>query len=351
MATQKRVFVGCAIATASLVGVLALGWLGIKGWTQRSCEYADQTPVPVRLAAVPSLVEAPRLIATEMGYWSDARLIATFVPYPNSAAALQGLLAGEVDIASLSATPVVLASLARDDFCIVAQVKHDGVHAVVARRDRGIETPVSLAGRRVAVALGTTAHCYLDRWLDHHGLCPDEIEVDDLPPERAVEALVEGRVDALCAAFPHPRVAALALGEGSAVTLSNQDVPAMSWVVVVRRDDLAEDHTAAVRYLRALRRGAGQIVRTGPAARRQVIEASGWDEGLFRGLPYGQGLHITLDHELLADLERQARWAIEKGYADATTVPDYAGRICVRPMEIATLRDVSLKAPSPETQP
>ncbi len=42
---------------------------------------------------------------------------------------------------------------------------------------------------------------------------------------------------------------------------------------------------------------------------------------------------LSLGHNLLLDLEEQARWIIKNGYTDATEVPNYLNYLDIRPMQ------------------
>ena len=89
---------------------------------------------------------------------------------------------------------------------------------IVARRDRGIENPSDLRGKRIGTAAGSIAEFYLGRFLSLQGMGMQDIHYVSVktPPETS-DAVVNGSLDAAVLAQPYADQAMDRLGENAVV--------------------------------------------------------------------------------------------------------------------------------------
>lgn len=70
------------------------------------------------------------------------------------------------------------------------------------RGDQGIKSFADLKGKRIATAVGTTAHVFLDRALRANNVDPKEVEIFNQPMPAAVTAFISGAVPAVALWVP-----------------------------------------------------------------------------------------------------------------------------------------------------
>jgi NitT/TauT family transport system substrate-binding protein len=310
---------------------------------------ARPTPGPVAAITLgaPTALEValPLLVAQEQGFFARHGLTVTLRPYDSGRAAMNGLLAGDVDVAGpmseyvlvgegLKAAPVqALASIDRVDFTFV-----------VARRDRGIATPADLRGRRVGVVAGTSPEFYLGRSLELRGIDPAEVRLVDTGNMPAgVEMLAQGDIDALVSPEPYASQAAERLGANAVMWSAQSSQPAYS-LLVAHREWLAGHPQTAERLLRGLDAAMDFIARD-PAAAQRIARAhlALTEERLATLWPRNQ-FSLSLDMALVIAMEDQARWMIEKGLTEAAEPPDYGDYVyldalqAVKPEAVTVIR-------------
>ena len=219
--------------------------------------------------------------------------------------------------------PIVLDSFKRDDFAILATILDSAEHAkALARKDRNINTPPDLIGRKIATTIGTTAHFFLITFFVLNGLDSSEVEIVDLKPKEMVEAIVNGEVDAIFTWEPNILHSQEVLGD-KAIILPSQVGYLATFNLVAKKDFIAHNPELIVRILKALakaeefikdnRQESIDIIATRLKTDKQSIDEL-WDGCQFR---------LSLSQPLLVTMEDQERWAIKNNLTDKTEVPNY----------------------------
>jgi NitT/TauT family transport system substrate-binding protein len=334
MTCQKNLFNRC-LQFLTLLLLLSLG----------SCTDQDNhtvTPVSkVRVASVPAVVEAPTHIAYHNGYFEREGLDVSLTINPDGKTSLEQMLRGEIDIAAVTGTPVVYSSLKGNSFSILANIDHSKIHFIVARKDRGITSINDLKGRKVAVMFGTSGQFFMDSLLTLNHLKPEDMEIVNLNAPEQVKAFVAGEIDAMFCWVPFPLQALQQLGD-KAILLPSKDVRPCSWVVVATKDYVKKNPMVPQKILKGLISAEEFIRLNREQAATIYSKVSGVNNriniDLFKDMEFG----LSLSHSLLLDLEDQARWIIENGYTDATSVPNYLNLIDPAPMRAVNPDAVTL---------
>lgn len=134
----------------------------------------DAAPLPLGLALQPT--SALAIVAARKGLFRDAGLAVEIREYPSGKLALQGMQAGDCDLATAAAVPVMISVFDRRDFTVLASLAnaHDA-NRIVARGDRGIEAPKDLRGKHLATQRGSALHFFLHLLLAKYGIDPGEM--------------------------------------------------------------------------------------------------------------------------------------------------------------------------------
>ena len=112
------------------------------------------------------------------------------------------MASGDVQIAVSQGVPpfVVATSAGQDLQTIAVAVSYSENDNCVVRSDLEItkENAADLAGKKVAVPLGTAAHYGFLRQMDHFGIDLSSLDVVDMAPPEGAAALAQGAVDMAC---------------------------------------------------------------------------------------------------------------------------------------------------------
>lgn len=293
----------------------------------------DDDHPPVRIALSREPLCALLALAVERGYLAEEGVAAKIVDhYPSGKRALAGLLEGEVDVAPCAETPIVFRSFERRDFRIVATVgTSDNEPRIVARRDRGIDQPADLRGKRVATQRASAVHYFLYLFLLRHGMSEADVELSFLAAEELPDALDRGTIDAFSMREPFVGRAQALMGE-DAVVFAEPGLYVKTFNLVVR-EDLAASRPEMLRaLLRALLR-AETFARRHPAdAIEALADWMGTDRAIVGQVWPELELRVSLGQGLLGVLEDQARWAMQRGFIEAEGAPNYLDFVDPEPL-------------------
>ncbi len=315
----KKALIGIII----LVAVVIVGMSLYRFVQKQSGKYTGPAQkVSMGISAtslLPSLVH----IAREKGYFLEQGIDMEIKDYPTGKAALSATLKEEVDIGTVADVPVVFTSFERNDFAIFATIVDSAQHSkVLARKDRNINTPYDLIGKKVATTIGTTAHFFMVTFFALNLLDFSDVEVVDLKPNQMMEAIVNGEVDAIFAWEPNILNSQKILAD-KAVILSSMMGYMVTFNLVSKKDFIESNPELIERILKALlkaeefvkdnREESIDIVASRLRTDRESINEM-WDNYRFR---------LSLSQSLLITMEDQARWVIRNNLADVTEVPNY----------------------------
>lgn len=308
---------GIVIVIAALI---AAGYV----WTrqQRTEEFTGARE-PVRMAFTLDVGTALLTIAREKGFLEQAGLDAEVKTYPSGSRALEGMFAGEVDVSAPADVPIVLAAFARQDFRIVGTIASaDRYQKLVARKDRGIQSPKDLKGKRIATQKNSAVHYFLYLFLRNHGLSEADVRLSFRKAEDLPQALANGEIDAFSMREPYVSQARKLLGDNALIF----DAPGLyvtTNTLVVMESFTREKPETIRRILKALVR-AEEFAGTHPQEARGIVAkglgitdsevSSAWAE---------HNMKISLSHLLNSGLQNGARWAMTSKLTDRTSPPRF----------------------------
>lgn len=161
-------------------------------------------------------------IADKKGFFAEEGLAVSYRKFSLGKDALADVIQGKSDLATVFESPVVrkLAEGAKVHIiCTLhSSMKNTGL---VARTSHGITTASDLAGKKIAVPKGTNAEFFLNLLLKNEGTDTADIEIIDMPADKAVEALENGTVDAAALYNPYIYQAQKQLNRDTTIINSN----------------------------------------------------------------------------------------------------------------------------------
>ena len=145
----------------------------------------------------------PFLAAKASGAYDEALgMKVNWVSFETGTAMSAAMASGDVQISVSEGVPpfVVAASGGQDIQVVDVAVSYSDNHDCVVRADLEVDKDSAgeLAGKKVAVPLGTAAHYGFLRQMDHFGIPLDSLQVVDMAPPEGAAALSQGAVDFAC---------------------------------------------------------------------------------------------------------------------------------------------------------
>lgn len=262
-------------------------------------------------------------IAEEKGYFAGQGLDMQIKRYWSGKLALNGLYSGEADVVTVSEIPIVLGSSTHPDMRIFATIgRYDSEGAIIARRDKGIASAQDLRGKAIAVQKDSAMHYFLYLFLLKNGISQKDVTLAFEDPDGTMDALADGRIDALAMREPFLSKAGESLGDNLAV-LKEPYLYTRMHELVTTDEFLKDKEGATLKLLRALLK-AEEYTKKNKSDSIAIIAkhleipqkpvADGWDT---------MWLRLSLTQRLLLAMEDETFWAIKGRLVEASNIPDY----------------------------
>jgi len=267
------------------------------------------------------------IVANEKGYFLEEGLeIAHHVTHFGKDA-LDAMMAGKADFAGSAETPVMFAALKGESILVVTKTMRTTKNiAIVALRNRSVESPGDLKGKRFGFPSGTTAQYFLDTFLAVRDIPRGAIRTVHLMPDDMEDALRAGKVDAVAIWQPYILALGKTFGAG-VVTFFDESIYTWASVVTARKKIVAERPEAVRKLLRALLK-AEAFIDANPAETLDIMaRATGTDRRDMDSSMQFLDFRVGLDQSLLVTLESQARWAIRNRFVDRKEIPNFLEHI------------------------
>ena len=322
---SKKTLIGIMVVATVVIAGVSLYWFVQKQPEKYTGPVEKVTMGISATSLLPSLVH----IAKEKGYFLEEGIDMEIEGYSAGKLALEATLEGKTDMATVADMPIAFIGLERNDFAIFATIVDSAQHVkALARKDRNIDTPHDLIGKKVATTIGTSAHFFMVTFFALNLLDFSDVEVVDLKPNEMVEAIVNGDVDAIFTWEPNILNCQKILAD-NAVILPSMVGYMVTFNLVSRKDFIESNPELIKRIIKSLAKAEEFVTNNreesiGIVASCLKIERESmnelWNDYKFR---------LSLPQSLLVTMEDQARWAIQNNLTDATEVPNYLDHIYI----------------------
>ena len=333
---------GLLIRRAVIVAVLATATCLLGCGRTEHKPAGPPAKVTFAYATVPETTLAQ--VAQAHGYFREGGLEVTPHLHPYGKPALEELLAGKADFATVAETPFMFALMQGEKIAIIATIQTSRLsNAILARKDRGIFTPGDLKGKRIVTALGTNLDFYLDAILTLQGISRKEVEVVGLKLDAMTGPLERGDIDAVSTFSHYKTLMQEKLGD-RVLTFQDKEIYQESFLVVTTQEYIHNHPETVKKMVRSLVK-AEEFTRKHPAEAEKIVsDFSGIDIRLLHDIWAESDLDVTLDQTLILALEDESRWAIKAGLTTAKEVPNYLdciyvdGLKAIKPEAVSILR-------------
>ncbi len=263
------------------------------------------------------------LIAHELGYLQENGIKATLKQFSTGGHSIDQMINGECDIAVCGNNPFVFQSFRYNDLRIIASVGDSANSSrIIARKDRGIETPKDLKGKKIAAQRGTVFHFFLSLFLAKNGLTTQDVSLSFTRAEDLNMESAWAEFDAISLKEPYSTNAINFLGN-NAVVFEDKGLVHQSFNAVTQNRFIIENPEAIKGILRALI-AAEEYAKDSPKHSFTLISKThSYDSTRWNGIMADINTEVTLKQSLLITLEDSARWMMRENLACEITGPNY----------------------------
>ena len=144
------------------------------------------------------------IIAQINGYFVDNGLDVETVTFSSGKAALDAVLGGSADYATVAETPIMFAGARSLPVRVLGTFTSSPDDCkLVVNTIKGIEDPKDLKGKKIAALQGTSSHYFLSKFLSENGLSFSDIEFLSMRPTEMPAAFSRGDIDGYAMWEPH----------------------------------------------------------------------------------------------------------------------------------------------------
>ena len=299
---------------------------------------------PVRQKITIALTTQPQStlvhIALEKGYFSDQGLDVQPLVHSFGKAALQSVLDGKADFATVAETPIMFSILRGDRIFVIANIESSTTNnAVMARVDAGITKPADLKGKRIGFTPGTTSDFFLDSFLGAQGLTRQEVTPVPLKPEEMLDALLAKNVDAV-STWNYPLTQIKRRFGAQSGTFYDRQIYTETFNIAAMQDFVRSNPQTVTAVLRALIQAETFVSDHPDEAQNMLSAAIKVEKDMVKEVWDAFSYQVRLDQNLTITLEDETRWAIKTKLTDQTVMPNYLsymyvdGLMAVKPASV-----------------
>jgi len=263
-------------------------------------------------------------IADEEHFFAQNGLNIKMHPFEIGPVALQELSRGQSDIAiGIAEFPIVESAFQKSNIQALATIDKADIYFLVGRKDRGIQIPADLAGKRIKTTKGTAVDFYMRRFLEINGVNTENVTFVDIQTSKeAMAAILNGDVDAASEIQPNVNATVSQLGS-NAVSWREQSGQLAYGLTVAQKDWIAKNPETVRRFLLALKQAEDYLTRNPAQAKAIVQKRLNLDAGYMETVWSQNQFGLSLDQSLVAAMEDEARWMISSNLTTEKQIPNF----------------------------
>lgn len=279
-------------------------------------------------------------IAKDRGYFSEQGVNVQLQTHESGLESYMDLLAGKVDLATITEFVFARNVYKRPDVRVLAVVGQTNNLKLVARKDHGITQMSDIRKKRIGLVRDSVAEYYLHLLLMFHQIALPDCEIVDLPPSEQVKALKRGEIDAVVVWEPFAREMQKQLGTNG-VSWSAQGGQDFYWLLI-GTDETLRKRSSAIRAVLAGLASADDFIKAQREEARKIVAAQVGSNHM-PALWETHGLTLSLSRPFVVAMEGELRWMNSKQGVEEFNMPDFLDFIhfdalnSVRPEKIQML--------------
>ncbi len=318
---KKKSWIILILSVAVLLIAGASAWI----YSRKNSSQQQVNQKPIETLKVGSVSEFSMLIlaAERQGFFERNGLDVQITKYPTGVAAFQGLKNKQVDISAAADFVGVRNSFDNQDYKIIASIMDTPeLFRIVGRKDKGIQNPSDLKGKKIGLTKNTAGEFFLSTFLTFNNLSPSDISVFDGEPPALTEALKKGNVDAVISARFHTYQLSQEL-DGNATIFPAQS-NTLAYQLLFAHQSLGEQRPLVIQHFIQALVEAEDYLKSSPGQLKTVLadELKRPDDYINEATKQFN-FRVSLDQSMLLTMEDAARWNIQNKLTGKTKVPNY----------------------------
>ena len=280
-------------------------------------------------------------IASELGFFSKYGIDVSIKEYEAGSSVMDDLEAGSLDIAATSEFALVREGFKRNDLQAISSIARSNNIQLIARRDRGIESPADLKGKTIGVLRGTTCEFFLATFLAFSGILDSEVQMVNIKPSDAASGILSKNIDAAMLWDPYAYRLKTALGKNAIVWegQGGQDY----YVLLLSTRSFTGAHAAAVEKLLRALVDAERFTETNPAESKKIIQSHfRYNDAYMARFWARSSPKVCLTQDLLIHMEDEGRWLKKRWWIAYPGMPNYYALMCLDGLEKVNPNAVSI---------
>lgn len=277
-------------------------------------------------------IVAPVYVADEKGFFKQQGLDVQLVPFSKGKLCLDAVIGGQTNIGTVAETPLMHIGFQNQPIVILTTMETaDENIKCVARKDKGINSPVGLKGHRVGVPIGGNAEYFMDTFLKKYGLTRNDVTIVNLNPPEMVGAIVGGDIDASFSWEPHISRTLTQLGD-KAILFPSSGLYRETFNIVSLKEWAENNSKTCEQLLRALHQATQFIESNKDESIAIVAKRINLEPAELAGIWNYYTFKLMLDQSLMNSMIDQAKWAIASK-TQVGPVPDYSYMFYTAPLQ------------------
>jgi len=258
--------------------------LRAAGWTSlalavflAACGF--QAAYPIRIGTVVWPGYEALYLARSLGHHDDIPV--KMVEFGNTPEALRAFQNGVVEAVAITGDEFVRLAASVPDVraVLVLDFSHGGDVVLGAE---GVQNPSELKGRRIAFEPNSVSMYFLNRFLEHHSIPRESVELVPIPLERHEQALLNLEVDAVATYEPQ---ATRLRQTGANLIFDSSQIPGEIFDLLVVREELARRRPGHLAAILAAHLKTLEFIRRNPGeAAERMAPRVGVDPGTMRAI-------------------------------------------------------------------
>jgi ABC-type nitrate/sulfonate/bicarbonate transport system substrate-binding protein len=321
------------------VGGIAVALGGLFGfWNAYVKPVVTPPPTKIILAQNSIPMAALTIIAKEDGFFTRHNLD---VAYPteeirSGSEALNRVLSGEAQFATVAETPVVLKSFGEPKpFGVIATIGESSEDTKLVVNSSAVPQLSKLKGSDIAVVLNTNGEYFMDAFLEKNGLKESDIKRHDLTPKEMIDGLEKGlkgvRTGKLDGCFVWQPFVSKAQQLGPRIRVYPGNFYAMTFNIVASKDYVDSNPKIVEEFLLALLDAQNELTERPVEAIGTVARTTGMDKADLESLWKSYDFRVKLDESLVRYLVQQKTWAMQSHHMQGD--PDVHQLVLTRPLK------------------
>jgi NitT/TauT family transport system substrate-binding protein len=337
--SSEQLWLGGIGATCLIIAL----FVGIWAWSYSEQPATYTGPVEHIKTGYIGEYAALILMAEQQGYFKQHKLDVTLTQYASGPESLSALLAGKEDMAVASDFAGVSNSFKTNDLRLVATISKSEAFYMIGRKDHGISNAASLKGKKIGITQKTVGEFYVGQFLTLNNLSQSDVQIVSMTQAQLVDALAAGTVDAVALFQPNAYKAQQKLG-AQAITQSIQESQSIYSSLFTTNKLITEHPQTIIRYVQALHDAEKYIAAHNTEARTAITKKLDYTDDYINSVWPHFTFGLSLDEELLLNMDDEARWSIENKLTPTTDIPNYLQFIyldaleAVKPEAISVIR-------------